>query len=342
MNELKKYTIFEYNEKDNQFSVTFGDDKDHVEALYMSYPKSLFDYELINSVFAFFGKTQFRKIIINRTAKSVISLLHTGGSFSVVVTDENKVVFVAVQKNASEREWTMTFEGGSLLTHLEQAMIKYNIFKTGALYEAEAPAPVEPVVKKPVEKKAPAAPKAVTPVAKPEKVKKEPKVKAKVVEPEPVAVVEETSKQKKRKKEKEVVAVPVPKVAKEAKAPKAKKEKKAKNEKKKKVEIEPPRVPSYFDASNAAFIWINVWTFFVSLITLGLAYPFLLAYRMRWVHRHTYIDDKRLEFTGQGRELFGRWLLWSIMMLGTLFIYGFVVAVQIRRWKATHTHFAQP
>mgnify|MGYP001767255425 CR=1 FL=1 len=342
MNELKKYSIFEYSEKDNQFSVTFGDDKDHVEALYMSYPKSLFDFELVNSIFAFFGKTQFRKIAINRNAKSVISLLRVGGSFSAVTTDDAKVVFVAMQKNATEREWTMTFEGGNLLTHLEQAMIKYNIFKTGALYEVESPVVVaKPVVNKVVESKP-------APVTKVEKKKKEAKPKpvepAPVIKEEPKAVVDDTPKKKKGKKEakeKEVVAVPAMEIKSEPVEKKVKKEKK-KVEKKKKIVSEAPRLPSIFTGSVSAFIWLHIWTFFVSLITLGIAYPFLLAYKMRWVNKHTYIDDKRLEFTGRGRDLLGRWILWSVMMLGTLFVYSFVVALHTKRWKAQHTHFGQP
>lgn len=79
---------------------------------------------------------------------------------------------------------------------------------------------------------------------------------------------------------------------------------------------------------------------FVSLITLGLAYPAMYCWKHRWEAENTYIDGRRLEFDGRGLQLFGSWLLWIVLTIVTLGIYGILcLPLNMQRWFAKHTHF---
>jgi len=59
----------------------------------------------------------------------------------------------------------------------------------------------------------------------------------------------------------------------------------------------------------------------------------------RWRAKHSLIDGKRLIFTGSAWGLFGRWILWLLLIIVTLGIYAFWVGPRIQRWKWEHTDF---
>lgn len=91
-------------------------------------------------------------------------------------------------------------------------------------------------------------------------------------------------------------------------------------------------------------IWQRIgWTLlcnFVTMITLGLAYPATLCWKMRWQCKHTLYNGKRLSFDGTGLQLFGKWICWCLLTIITLGIYGFFLKKKLEQWKAKHTHIA--
>lgn len=85
------------------------------------------------------------------------------------------------------------------------------------------------------------------------------------------------------------------------------------------------------------------WTLLCNLVTvvsLGLAFPATLCWKMRWQAKHTVYNGKRLSFDGTGMQLLGKWICWCLLTVVTFGIYGFFVAKKVEAWKAKHTHIA--
>lgn len=78
----------------------------------------------------------------------------------------------------------------------------------------------------------------------------------------------------------------------------------------------------------------------VTVCTLGICYPWAVCMVYRWETGHTVIEGRRLEFTGTALGLFGLWVKWWLLCLITLGLYGFLMCISIRKWKANHTRFA--
>lgn len=97
---------------------------------------------------------------------------------------------------------------------------------------------------------------------------------------------------------------------------------------------------STFDGTVLQRIGWTLLCNFVTFITLGIAYPAALCWKMRWQTKHTVYNGKRLSFDGTGMQLFGKWLLWGLLTIVTLGIYGFWVAKKLEQWKAKHTHIS--
>lgn len=95
---------------------------------------------------------------------------------------------------------------------------------------------------------------------------------------------------------------------------------------------------SYFDGTLLQEVGLNLVCFFASLLTFGLAYPWLMCMVMRWHTKHTVIDGRRLYFDGTGAQLFGNWVKWMLLTLITLGIYGFWLQIALEQWKTKHTH----
>ncbi len=104
-----------------------------------------------------------------------------------------------------------------------------------------------------------------------------------------------------------------------------------------------PKVSRFtFDGGAANYFGTALLGGLITLITLGICYPFALVLMERWRCKHTYIDGQRLIFTGSAVGLFGRWLLWLLLSVITLGIYLFWVAPRLQQWKTVNTDFAVP
>lgn len=102
----------------------------------------------------------------------------------------------------------------------------------------------------------------------------------------------------------------------------------------------PEEERSYFDGGYFAHIGYSILVGFVSVITIGLAYPWICCVFQRWKAKHTVVCGKRMYFDGTGLQLFGNYLLWMCLSLITLGIYSLWMTISIRKWIIKHTHYA--
>ena len=94
-----------------------------------------------------------------------------------------------------------------------------------------------------------------------------------------------------------------------------------------------------FDGGAATYIGTGLLGFLITVLTLGICYPFALVLGERWRAKHSFIDGQRLVFTGTAIGLFGLWIKWFLLIVITLGIYVFWVVPRITAWKWEHTNF---
>lgn len=95
-----------------------------------------------------------------------------------------------------------------------------------------------------------------------------------------------------------------------------------------------------FDGGASTYLGTAIAAFLVTVLTLGIAYPYALVLRQRWRAKHTYIDGRQLVFLGTGIGLFGHWIKWFLLSVVTLGIYLFWVMPRVHKWVVEHTDFA--
>jgi len=96
---------------------------------------------------------------------------------------------------------------------------------------------------------------------------------------------------------------------------------------------------SYFDGGLLQLIGWRLLGLIVTLLTLGICYPWAVCMIYKWEAKHTVIEGERLMFTGNAKQLFGNWIKWFLLTIITFGIYGFWVGIKIKKWKAKHTEF---
>lgn len=100
------------------------------------------------------------------------------------------------------------------------------------------------------------------------------------------------------------------------------------------------KLESTFDGGLFELIGRNILGSLITTITLGICYPLAVCFVYSWEIDHTIIEGRRLKFTGKAIGLWGNWIKWTLLSLITLGIYAFWVPIKIRKWKASHTIFA--
>ena len=96
-----------------------------------------------------------------------------------------------------------------------------------------------------------------------------------------------------------------------------------------------------FDGGAATYLGTSILAFLITVLSLGIAYPYALVLKQRCKAKHTIVRGYRLKFTGTGIGLFGNWIKWFLLCIITLGIYGFWVAPRVTRWVVEHTDFDQ-
>ena len=97
---------------------------------------------------------------------------------------------------------------------------------------------------------------------------------------------------------------------------------------------------SVFDGRGLELFLINLVGAFICLVTIGLASPWVICYRIGWDRRHTVYNGRRLAFNGTGIQLFGKWIVWFLLTIVTCGLYGFVMGLKLEQWILSHTTFA--
>ena len=101
-----------------------------------------------------------------------------------------------------------------------------------------------------------------------------------------------------------------------------------------------PRGTFQFDGGAATYLGTGILAFLITVLTVGIGYPFALVLLLRWRMKHTIIDGRRLEFRGLAISLFGHWLLWILLILVTFGIYSFWVVPRVHQWITENTTWA--
>lgn len=97
---------------------------------------------------------------------------------------------------------------------------------------------------------------------------------------------------------------------------------------------------SFFDGGLLQLIGWQILGSIVTLLTLGICFPWAFCMVYRWEAKHTVINGKRLKFDGTAAQLLGKWILWMLLTIITCGIYGFWLNIKLKQWKVKHTHFA--
>lgn len=97
---------------------------------------------------------------------------------------------------------------------------------------------------------------------------------------------------------------------------------------------------SYFDGGLLQLIGLSLLGVLITVLTIGLAYPWALCMVYGWKINHTIVEGKRLKFNGTGIGLFGNWIKWFFLCIITLGIYSFWLKIALEKWKVKNTTFA--
>lgn len=81
---------------------------------------------------------------------------------------------------------------------------------------------------------------------------------------------------------------------------------------------------------------LMIW---VSLVTLGIAYPWLKCHYESFKASKTYIKGRRLVFVGKGGELAKKYFLWVFLSVITFGIFSIIVLDKMHKWVIEHTHY---
>lgn len=84
---------------------------------------------------------------------------------------------------------------------------------------------------------------------------------------------------------------------------------------------------SYFDGNAFQYLgWFLLGTL-LTLVTLGIGFPWATCMLYRWEAQHTYIGGNQLRFTGTGLQLLGVWLIIEVLsVFAVIFAMGFLAA----------------
>ncbi|WP_291583687.1 DUF898 family protein [Clostridium sp. UBA6640] len=96
---------------------------------------------------------------------------------------------------------------------------------------------------------------------------------------------------------------------------------------------------SYFDGGLLQLIGWRLLGILITVVTLGICYPWAVCMVYGWKINHTVIEGRRLKFTGTAVGLFGNWIKWLLLTIITIGIYGFWVSIALEKWKVKHTIF---
>lgn len=105
------------------------------------------------------------------------------------------------------------------------------------------------------------------------------------------------------------------------------------------IDINKEKYNSYFDKTISQHYKHKIKMLLLGILTLGIAYPWIICSEEKAKCNHTVICGKRLKFIGKPKELVYCWILWWFLIIITLGIYGIAVKIRMERWKVANTIF---
>lgn len=94
-----------------------------------------------------------------------------------------------------------------------------------------------------------------------------------------------------------------------------------------------------FDGDAGGYLGIAIASAFLTVLTIGIAVPWVICMKNRWIADHTKIEGRRLRFTGTGGDLFGKWIVWLLLCMVTIGVYSFWIPTKLIKWTTEHTEF---
>ena len=98
--------------------------------------------------------------------------------------------------------------------------------------------------------------------------------------------------------------------------------------------------PFDFRGTGLSCLWLFIWTWVLTVLTLGLFFPWAYSAQQRWISQHTFIHDQPLAFHGTGLGFFWNWLLIMIFTILTLGLYAPWGFCRLKRWQTNNLSFA--
>lgn len=93
---------------------------------------------------------------------------------------------------------------------------------------------------------------------------------------------------------------------------------------------------TYFDGKMLQWLGWTLLGELVTLVTLGICFPVYWGWIEKWKINHTVVNGYRLRLTRGGGRLVGRWLLWMLLSIITLFIFSLWIPKKMERWKVAN------
>ena len=101
---------------------------------------------------------------------------------------------------------------------------------------------------------------------------------------------------------------------------------------------EQPYLGGIFKANPIVYVLVMLGCSLLNLLTLTLLKPIFVTWKNRYIQNRLVIDGRRMEFDGNGIQLLGKYILWSLLKIITIGIYGFFVHIRMKKWISKHTH----
>lgn len=99
---------------------------------------------------------------------------------------------------------------------------------------------------------------------------------------------------------------------------------------------------SYYNGLLLSRLGLAVLSFFLSLCTLFILYPYAKCLKLRYKASHTYYDGQRLVFTAPWTLLLGKWVLWLLLCIPTIGIFALFIPGRLKRFIIKYTHYELP
>ena len=79
---------------------------------------------------------------------------------------------------------------------------------------------------------------------------------------------------------------------------------------------------SVFTGNPFALFGVIIASFFLSVLSFTIAWPWLYCWLVGWILKRTYIDGRQLRFDGKGSKIIGWWILCIVVAMASSFIFG--------------------